>query len=102
MVIPLRALTIVALSDGRQRLSPRLAVSPGRHDHSHPVHTLDGTHYVYAAGNGPPTIARRLHEYAALQPFTGAKRRRIAAETAAIEFETKQLQPVAQAQQTDE
>src|SRR5690606_3689914 len=68
----------------------------------HRVHALDCRHDVQRAADRPPAIASGLHELGSVEPLLRAARRSITAVPAAFEFETEQLEPVAQARQRDE
>src|SRR4051812_6414181 len=91
-----------ALRDRRQRPPPRPLLAPGRCDEAHAGHALHRSHGVNAAGDRPPARARLLHERKAIEPDPAAKRRRIAAEAAAVELEAEHAQPVSQAEKADE
>src|SRR5262245_20431835 len=86
----------------RQRPRGRAAVLPARGHQPHPADALHRAHNIHAAADRPPAVAGLLHEGEALQPARLADRRRVAAEAPAVELETEQLQPVAQAHETDE
>src|SRR6266571_7633553 len=93
---------VFLLRHGRQGLAGGALVAPGRHHQPHADVALDGANYVHAAADGPPAIARPLHEGEALQPLAARKRRSVAAETPAVQLEAEQSEPVLQAQHADE
>src|SRR6187399_175070 len=92
----------VALRDRRERPAARALLAPGRRDDTEPLDPLDRTHDVDAAENRPPARPGELHEAEAREPFAAAERRCIAAEPAAVQLESEQMQPVLEAQQPDE
>src|SRR3954471_12009338 len=100
--MPVSGMTIGFLRDRRQGPAPRPLLPPGGRDHAHAVRTLHGAHHVNASGDRPPAGAGLLHEGETLEPELLAERRRVAAEFAAVQLESKYPQPVAQAKQSDE
>ena len=86
------------MGNGGQGLGPLRSVVPGRLDQAHAGHALDGAQHVYAASKAPPAVAGQFHEAAAGKSVFLAKGRGITAETAAIDLEPQQLQPVLEPQ----
>ena len=68
----------------------------------HAAYPLDRAQQIDATGKAPPAISGGFHEAEAAEPVRFEEGRGIAAEIAAIDLETQELQPVTQAQHGEE